>query len=350
MKAGKLPAELLAKLLARLPADPSLLLGPAIGRDAAAIDLGAGRVLVAKADPVTFATDQIGRYAVHVNANDVACLGARPRWFLATAFLPEGAPPDLAESIFEQVRTTCDELGVTPVGGHTEITIGLDRPIIAGAMLGETTADDLVRPERAQPGDHVILTKGIAIEGTALLGRDAPEALRAAGVPDATIERAAVLLDAPGISVVRDAVVSCRVARVHALHDPTEGGLATALRELATACALCLRLRPEDVPVLPETRAVCAALGLDPLGLLASGALLIVVGADDCDAVRNALRGANIDGACIGYLAAGGADAIMDESAGPVPRFARDELARFFELRASRGSGQRTKTPDKRST
>ena len=103
MKAGKLPADLLARLLARLPADPRLLLGPGVGRDAAAIDLGGGRVLVAKADPVTFATDQIGRYVVHVNANDIACLGARPAWFLATVLLPVGAPPELAEAIFKQI-------------------------------------------------------------------------------------------------------------------------------------------------------------------------------------------------------------------------------------------------------
>ncbi|MCH8147617.1 MAG: ankyrin repeat domain-containing protein [Planctomycetes bacterium] len=125
MKAGKLPSDLLARLLARLPEDPRLLLGPGIGRDAAAIDMGGGRVLVAKADPVTFATKQIGRYVVHVNANDVACLGARPAWFMATVLLPEGATAELAEEIFEQIRSACDELGVTPVGGHTEIVAHL---------------------------------------------------------------------------------------------------------------------------------------------------------------------------------------------------------------------------------
>ena len=112
MLAGKLPPNVLAKLLARLPADPRVLLGPAIGRDAAAIDLGGGRVLVAKADPVTFASDEIGRYAVHVNANDVACLGAKPSWFIATVLLPQDATPELAEAIFEQIgRASCRERG-----------------------------------------------------------------------------------------------------------------------------------------------------------------------------------------------------------------------------------------------
>ncbi len=334
MKAGKLPADLLSRLLARLPADPRVLLGPGIGRDAAAIDLGSDRVLVAKADPVTFATEQIGRYAVHVNANDVACLGARPAWFLATVLLPEGAKPELAEEIFEQIRSACEELGAVPVGGHTEITLGLQRPVVAGAMLGETTRDALVRPDGARPGDHLVLTKGMALEGTALLARDAPDELRAHGVPEPVIEASARLLVTPGISIVREALAACRAVRVHALHDPTEGGLATALLELAQASGLQARLRPDDVAVLPETSAVCAALGLDPMGLLASGALLISVAPDDCDAVRAAVGREGFVAACIGDLASGPPDAIIDSrNQQPLPRFERDELARFLETR-----------------
>lgn len=339
MKAGKLPANLLARLLARLPANERVLLGPGLGRDAAAIDLGAGRVLVAKADPVTFATDQIGRYAVHVNANDVACLGARPAWFLATVLLPEGALPDLAEEIFEQIRAACDELGVVPVGGHTEITLGLDRPVVAGTMLGETTAEALVRPGDARPGDHLVLTKGIAIEGTALLARDEPQALREHGVADGTIAAAARLLVRPGISVVREALAACGETRRHvrALHDPTEGGLATALWELAQASGLSVRLRMDDVPVLPETQEVCRALDLDPLGLLASGALVAAVAPEGCDAVRAAIRGEGIESACVGDMAVGGEDVIIgDWGRRSLPRFERDELARVLEALSTR--------------
>ncbi len=125
---GKLPAELLARLLSRVVSrDPRVLLGPTVGEDAALIDLG-DRVLVAKADPVTFATDRIGWYAVHVNANDVACMGARPAWFLATILLPQGAPEALAEDVFAQIEAACEALDITLVGGHTEVTYGLERP------------------------------------------------------------------------------------------------------------------------------------------------------------------------------------------------------------------------------
>lgn len=339
MKAGKLPSDLLARLLRRLPEDPRVLLGPGIGRDAAAIDLGGGRVLVAKADPITFATDQIGRYVVHVNANDVVCLGARPTFFLATVLLPEGAAPELAEEIFEQIRETCAALGIVPIGGHIEITLGLERPLIAGAMLGEATRDSLIRPDAIRPGDHIILTKGIAIEGTALLARDAPDALRAHGVPDAVIEASARLLIEPGMSVVREALAACATGRVHALHDPTEGGLATALLELAQGAGAKLRIRLDDVPILDETAQVCSALGLEPLGLLASGALLIAAEGAGCDAVRDAVHDAGVPAVCIGDVAAGEGDGILDaQSLEPLPLFPRDELARFFEMRGASAS------------
>jgi hydrogenase maturation factor len=332
MKVGKLPAELLASLLARIPNDPSVLLGPGIGRDAAAVDLGDGRVLVAKTDPVTFATEEIGRYAVHVNANDVACLGARPRWFLASVLLPENAPPATAAAIFEQILDACAQIGVSPVGGHMEITLGLDRPVVVGAMIGETTSDRLIRPEGAHAGDHIVLTKGIAIEGTALLAREAPEALSRGGCPSATIQAAGHLLVAPGISVLREAFAACDAARVHALHDPTEGGLATALLELGQPSGLRVRVRRDDVRVLPETHAVCEALGLEPLGLLASGALLAVVAPEDCDAVRNAIEHVGVQASCIGDMVAQGGDVIMDNRGErPLPGYDRDELARFLE-------------------
>jgi len=330
---GKLPAELLERLLAGVVRrDPRVLLGPTLGEDAALIDLG-DRVLVAKADPVTFATDRIGWYAVHVNANDVACMGARPAWFLATILLPEGAPEAMAEEVFAQVEAACGALDVTLVGGHTEVTHGLERPIVAGAMLAEAAAGRIVRKADARPGDHLILTKGIAIEGTALLARDAGDHLRRRGVAEATLERARALLDRPGISVVREALLACDAAPVHAMHDPTEGGLATALHELAAASGLAAEVKAETVTVLPETAEVCRALALDPLGLLASGSLLIAVAEGDCERVRGALSGAEISATCLGRLAAGRKGAIIDERGErrDIPHFQRDELARFLE-------------------
>jgi hydrogenase maturation factor len=337
---GKLPAELLARLLSRVVRrDPRVLLGPTLGEDAALIDLG-DRVLVAKADPVTFATDRIGWYAVHVNANDVACMGARPAWFLATILLPQGAPEALAEEVFAQIESACEALDVALVGGHTEVTHGLERPIVAGAMLAEVAAGRIVRNEAARPGDHLILTKGIAIEGTALLARDAADELRRRGFGEASLERARALLDRPGISVVREALLACDTAPVHAMHDPTEGGLATALHEVAAASGLVAEVQAEAVTVLPETAELCRALALDPLGLLASGSLLIAVAEEDCERVRAALSKADISAACVGRLIEGTEGAIIDERGRrrDIPHFRRDELARFLESLGTTGA------------
>ncbi|HEV8574627.1 MAG TPA: AIR synthase family protein [Dehalococcoidia bacterium] len=333
MDAGKLPNDLLASLLTHVrPRDPRVIIGPGIGRDAAVIDAGGPNLLVAKTDPVTFASDLIGSYAVHVNANDIACTGATPAWFLATLLLPESAEASLAESIFDQLVAACAELGVELVGGHTEITIGLTRPIIAGAMLGEVAPERLVRPDGGRPGDALILTKGIAIEGTSVLVREAPERLRTLGVPEETIHAAGNYLSDPGISVVRDARIACDTVGVHAMHDPTEGGLATALYEMAQGSDVGILIDRHAITILPATAAICSATGLDPLGLLASGALLIAVGEDDSESLISALAGNGIPASCIGTLATPDAGVIMSDKSGrsPVPHFDTDEVARFL--------------------
>ena len=193
MDVGKFPARLLQAMLAKnsVP-DPKVLLGPAVGEDAAVLDLG-DRLLVASSDPVTFASDLAGWYSVHVNANDVACSGAQPRWFLATLLVPEGFSEDDAQLLFDQILKACAAVGASLIGGHSEVTYGIDRPIILGTMLGEVERDRLVTTGGAQEGDIIVLTKGVAIEGTALLARDRADDLSRAGVPPDTIARAAAL-------------------------------------------------------------------------------------------------------------------------------------------------------------
>ncbi len=332
MQPGKLPPRLLASLLSGISSnDPRVVLGPGIGRDAAVIDTGGPMLLVAKADPITFASDRIGWYAVHVNANDIACLGARPQWFLATIFLPEGAKPHLARSIFRQVTEACESLGVALIGGHTEITYGLDRAIVSGAMLGEVERERLVRPGGARAGDALILTSGIAIEGTSVLAREAGEALRRAGVSARALSAARRCLVDPGISVLPAAKAVCAAVAVHAMHDPTEGGIATALYEMAEASGLGIVVREADIEVLPVTRRVCDAAGLDPLGLLASGALLVATAAGDAQPAIEALAAAGVSAKCIGeFVARRGVIMVSNDRRRPVPRFERDEVARFL--------------------
>lgn len=330
---GKLPAETLQELLARhAPKDPRVVVGPRVGEDAAVIDAG-DRYLVATVDPITFATEEAGWYALHVNANDIAVRGARPLWFLATLLLPEGrTTEESVAALFGEIGAACEELDVSLVGGHTEITHGLERPIVAGTMLGEVAKDRLVVTGGARVGDAVVMTKGIPLEGAALVAREREREALERGVAAATIQRARGLLRDPGISVVPEAEIACEVARVHAMHDPTEGGLATALWELAEAAGVGLRIERERIAILPEGRDLCAAFGLDPLGTIASGSLLLTLDPVDAGTVIAALARQGIDGLYIGEVVPRGEGLrlVEDRTDRPLPRFRRDEISRLF--------------------
>jgi len=331
---GKLPLSLMRGLLESVRRDdPRVMVGPRIGEDAAVLDFG-DRYLVAKTDPITFATDEIGYYAVTVNANDIATRGATPRWFLACVLLPEGrTDAAFVERIFGQVSSACDALGIVPVGGHTEVTAGLDRPVIAGAMLGEVARERLVSTSGLRVGDHVVLTKSVPLEGASVLAREKRVELLAAGLAPGDLDVAAGFLHDPGISVVRDAQVAVEAGGVTAMHDPTEGGVATALVEMALAAGVGLRVARGRIPVDPRAALLCAHLGIDPLGTLSSGALLIGVEPDRVADVMRALTASGIPAADVGR-AVGASEGMLyeadDGSTEPVLAFEQDEIARVL--------------------
>ncbi len=340
LPAGKLPHELLRPLLASLPThDPAVVVGPRIGEDAAVLDVGAPELLVIKTDPITFAARRPARYLIAVNSNDLATMGAEPRWLLVTALLPEGISVAEAAGLFEELREACQRAGISLIGGHTEMTVGLDRPILVGCLIGAVRRERLVLSSGARVGDAILLAGGVAIEGSAILALEHADLLRARGVPEDVIQTAAGWLEAPGISVLPAARLLCAAGGVHAMHDPTEGGVVTALHELAEASGLRLRVRRDAVPVLAECRAIAGALDLDPLGLLASGALLAAVDPAQAAPALERLREAGIPAAIIGEAlpAAERLTAVEDEAGTPLPVFPRDELARFLESRASGG-------------
>lgn len=269
---------------------------------------------------------------VNVNANDLAVMGATPKWLLATLLLPEGISESRVAEMFQQLSDACAELNIALVGGHTEVTYGLDRPIAVGALLGEVDRDSAVLSSGVQPGDSLILTKGVAVEGTSILAREAEDQLAERGVPAETLSRAAGFLFDPGISVLRDARIATKAGEVHAMHDPTEGGLSGGLYELAAASGVGFDIDAVSIPILPECRQFCEALGLDPLGLIASGSLLAAASPDSADAVLGALSGEGIDAHIIGVAndSAGEITLHSEGSSSEFPRFQRDELARFF--------------------
>ncbi len=332
--AGKLPAAHLEALLCTLPCrDPRVIVGPRPGEDAAVIEMGEGRCLVVATDPITFATDRIGSYAVHVNANDVAVMGARPRWLFLVLLLPAGrADEALVVSIMKDATAACDALGITLCGGHTEITPGIDRPIAVGQVMGEVERGGLVRKESLRPGDVVILTQSAAIEGTAILAREKRESL-AGRVPAAVLDRAAAFLDDPGISVVRAALTAAGTGAARAMHDPTEGGVVSGLLELAATAGLGISVDASRIPVRPETEAICAALSVDPLRLIASGSLLIGTPPPSAPLVLDALAREDIPAAVVAEVQDPGHGMTLTRD-GRRERLVlpeRDELARVFD-------------------
>ena len=331
---GKLPPQLLGRLLgAHAPADPRVIVGPRLGEDAAVLDMG-DRYLVATADPITFATDEAGWYALHVNANDLAVRGACPLWFLATVLLPEGGATEAAvERLFADIGEACAELDVSLIGGHTEVTAGLPRPIVSGCMLGEVAKDRLVTTGGARPGDTLLLTKGVPLEGAAIIAPEKEAELRALGTSPPVIRRARGFLKTPGLSVRPEAEIACELTTVHAMHDPTEGGIATALVELADAAGVGLRIDRDRIMVLPEGKALCAAFGLDPLGTIASGALLMTLAPPDAGMVIHALARESIDCHFIGQVVPReqGVTLMSGSRQEPMPVFAQDEITRLFQ-------------------
>ncbi|MFQ5665017.1 MAG: AIR synthase family protein [Candidatus Binatia bacterium] len=326
---GKLPPVLLRSLLRfRGAPDRRVLVGPAFGEDAAVIDLGA-QYLILKSDPVTFTADEIGWYAVHVNANDVAVMGARPAWFQATVVVPPGSAPGVVRNIFRDVDRGARALGIAVTGGHTEVSSAVHQPLVAGDMQGVVRRDGLVTSRGARPGDTVVLTKTAAIEGTSIIARAfAREARKVLGAGGQL--QAAHFHHRPGISVVAEALCAAR-AGATAMHDPTEGGVAAGLFELATASGTRLVVDLDRIPVHPHTTRLCAHFGLRPLGLIGSGALLATVPERRAAALLRALRRRRIAATCIGKVASGAG--VTVHLNGKRTRFEwsqRDELTRLM--------------------
>ncbi len=274
-------------------ADDAVLVGPQYGEDTAAIDLG-DRILVVNSDPISLATQRIGTLGVHVAGNDIAASGADPRWLTAVIFLHDDDPA-LLDEITGQLDAAATEAGIAIVGGHSEYAPERSRPLLSLTCLGVT--DRYVPSGGAEPGDTVILTKGAAIEGTAILATDFREEVEGS-VSAAELDRAAAFFD--DISVVQDSRIVRGVAT--ALHDPTEGGLVDGLLELAAASGVGLDIDRDTIPIREETATLCSAMGIDPLRIFGSGALVATIPSGEVDRILDDLASAGIDAAAIGTV------------------------------------------------
>lgn len=332
---GKLRPELLKELLGRqersILKDPHLVVGPKLGEDAAAIDLG-DRYLLLASDPVTFTPERIGWYAVMVNSNDIAAMGGAPRYFLSTILLPERrASDEMISKIFADITEGCRQVECTPVGGHTEVTHGLERPIVCGTMVGDVPRDGLVTSSGARPGDMIVVTNGIAIEATAILAREkAAETVRIFG--QNFQEKAARFLEDPGLSVLPASRAACASGAVTALHDPTEGGLANALWEIAEASDVGIVVSETEIPRYWESMQLAEHFGIDLLGAIASGALLVTCPEETTARLLESLSTSGIQGQVIGRVIepSRGVKLLRGQHQVDLPRFQTDELTRVL--------------------
>ena len=331
---GKIPGKLLNNLLNKINiSDPRVAVGAEIGEDAALLDLG-DKYLAITTDPITFATDLLGWYLVNINANDISVTGAKPKWLTTTLLFPTHTNSKEISRIFDDIVDACKKIDVTIIGGHTEITDSISKPIAIGTMLGEVKKKEAVLTSGAKPGDTIILTKGIGIEGTSILCRDLERVLIDNGVSNTTINAGKNYLFEPGISVIKDVSTILNTAKVHSMHDLTEGGLSTGIIEMATASNVGVVVNNEDLIISPITLDCCEATSINPLGLLSSGALIATLNPSDVNNVIAALSKENIICKNIGHVTEKESGILLNSKKGTVefPRFNRDELARCFDL------------------
>ncbi len=324
LPSGKLPADLLRRLLAPFRRDsPELLLPPSVGEDAGVIGIGGG-ALVAATDPITLTGSEVGGHAVLINANDVAVLGVRPRWFLAVFLLPVGTTESDVTGMFENMRQTLEALDILLVGGHTEVTPAVVQPVVTGQMLGFREDGEFVKTGGVQIGDTVLQIGAAPVEGAAVVALEIGDTL---DISPALLAEARGAIHDPGISVVEPALRAAELG-ASAMHDPTEGGLSAGLHELAEASGLALRVDGDAVLWYPPGIALCDAVGADPWGMLASGTLLASFPASLVDEAVSELGAVEYSVARLAVAEPGTGVTFRDDR--PLPRYERDELSRVL--------------------
>ncbi|MHA1129565.1 MAG: AIR synthase family protein [Candidatus Helarchaeota archaeon] len=297
--AGKIPNKILKEIVFKHlgSSNDRIIYGPGIGRDAAAVKSN-GKILVIKSDPITGTIKNIGRYSVIINSNDIVTLGASPIFFLSTILLPLNSSLKDLETICKDIDVTAKDLGISVIGGHSEITKGVNQPVICGSLLGETTQESIIIAN-SKPGDMLIMTKSAAIEGTAILAWEREDYLKNK-IDEKTLTNAKKFLNS--LSILKDAQIAQQNGGITAMHDPTEGGIINGIFELCNASAVGADFYKERIPVADETLKLCEIFNIDPLRLISSGTLLMTVNPIKGKLLLKKLISQGINATCIGKI------------------------------------------------
>ncbi|MEM2876361.1 MAG: AIR synthase family protein [Candidatus Bathyarchaeia archaeon] len=309
--------------------DPNVILGQMVGGDAAIINLGEKK-LILKADPITGAVKELGWLAVAIPSNDVATVGGKPQWLLPVLIMPTSEDAESARDIMSQIDKAAKRLGIAIVGGHTEFISGIDHPLVC-SLVAAVTSGRLLSASGAEPGNMIVLTKGVAIEATGIIASDLSEEVEAAFGREFLATVAKFIEE---VCIVPEALEAASIDGVTAMHDPTEGGILTALHELAEASRTGLVVYRNRIFISEEARKICQHFGIDPLGSLSSGALLITVKEESVGTLLKSMWRLGVKAEVIGEVKDeefGRKMILEDGRVVDIPLPERDELWKIFE-------------------
>ncbi|MGQ4833401.1 MAG: AIR synthase family protein [Candidatus Asgardarchaeia archaeon] len=313
IKYGKIPPEILEKIIFKKLGSPNenVILGPSIGEDTAIVKTRSN-VIALTTDPITGAYKDLGRLVVNINANDIATRGMKPVFLLVTLLLPKDFDETKLSVIVNQMDQEAKKLGITIVGGHTEYTPEIKNPIAVGFMLGEVIFDRFVTSGGAKPGDVLIMTKAAGIEGTAILAEDCEDLLKKRGLTNEELTFAKKLKEQT--SVVKDGLLAMETGKVHAMHDPTEGGILGGIYEMAEASKLGIKVYKEKMKFYSVTLKMAKVLDIDPYYLISSGSMLIATSEKNAEYIISKLKSEGIDATVIGKFVKSDERVVIDES------------------------------------
>ncbi len=309
MNLGKVPETVLKRSVLNqiVHRREEVVVGPAIGEDCSVLSIAEDEVLVLSADPITGTVQDIGTFAVHITANDIASNGAEVIGIMLTILLPEGtSEPDL-KSMMQDIEAVCVKLNIEVIGGHTEVTKAVHQPIVTVTGVGKMKRNGIIKTAGAKPGQEIVMTKWAGLEGTAIIASAREEQLRSK-YSASFIDGAKKLIEY--ISVVPEAMVA-RAANVTSMHDVTEGGIFGALWEIGVASKVGLEVDLKKILLKQETVEICEFFDLNPYMLISSGCMLIIT--DKANQLVDQLRTAGITAAVIGRITEGKDRIIINE-------------------------------------
>ena len=329
LETGKVPVD----ILNRIVLDPinnnkhkrkDVVIRPSTGEDCSAVDTE-GEICVLSTDPITASGSNAGYLVVHINCNDAASAGAEPIGILLTALLPEHSTEEDLSDIINGVYKAAGELGIEVLGGHTEITAAVNKPVVSGTVVAKTKGRNFISSSGAKTGQDIIMTKWAAIEGTSIIANDYEDRL-AETMDIAEIAEAKKLAEL--ISVVKEGRIAADFGAT-AMHDATEGGIFGAVWEVAECSGTGLELYADKIPVLECTRKICNAAGVNLYRLISSGTMIIT--AFDGEKLVAQLKESGVNAAIIGKITDGGRYVIAGGERKELVPQEKDEIYNVFK-------------------